>query len=64
MLPPGVNSSLRDKIPKAKASTYKQCGLKATVIVGQKIENTSWNKEAVLARASALEDFVREEWAD
>lgn len=64
MLPPGVNSSLRDKRPEDKAATYRSCGLKATARVGQAIEEGQrWNKAAVEARAKQIEAFVREEWA-
>lgn len=65
MLPPGVNSSLRDKPPKDKAGIYKDCGLKATISVGNAIEHSAvWNEKAVLARAADIEAFVREEWRD
>jgi hypothetical protein len=38
MLPPGVNSSLKDKSPAEKAATYKQCGLRGTMAVARVIE--------------------------
>jgi hypothetical protein len=65
MLPPNVNSSLKDRPPKSKAETYKQCGLKATIAVGNAIESgTVWNEKAVQARTDEIADFVRKEWAD
>jgi hypothetical protein len=64
MLPPGVNSSLKDKPPKEKTATYKQCGLRGTMAVANMIEAGAWNKASVLARAAEIEAFVREEWAD
>lgn len=64
MLPPGVNSSLKDKPPKEKAATYKQCGLRGTVAVGDMIQAGAWSEKVVLQRASDIEKFIREEWAD
>ena len=64
MLPPSVNSSLKDKPPKDKAATYKQCGLRGTLAVGDLIEAGTWSEKAVLKRASAIEAFIRKEWAD
>lgn len=63
MLPPNVNSALKDKPPAKKASTYRSCGLKATARVGEAIEKgLSWDKSAVLDRAAQIEAFVRAEW--
>lgn len=65
MLPPNVNSSLKDKPPRAKAETYKGCGLKATIAVGHTIEKaTKWNEKAVSERTKRIVAFVRKEWAD
>ena len=65
MLPPNVNSSLKDKPPEKKAAKYIECGLQATMMVGRQIEEgLKWNKQAVLDRAADIEAFVREEWAD
>ena len=65
MLPPGVNSSLKDKPPKDKASRYVECGMNATMAVGREIEGgLKWNKEAVQDRAGKIEAFVRAEWGD
>ena len=65
MLPPGVNSSLKDKPPKKKAGRYMECGLKETVAVGRHIsEHRTWTKSDVKDRAARIEAFVRREWAD
>lgn len=65
MLPPNVNSSLKDKPPKDKASRYLECGMQATMAVGRVIqEGTKWNKDAVQERAANIEAFVRAEWGD
>jgi hypothetical protein len=64
MLPPGVNSSLRDKPPLTKAATYQECGIKGTAAVGNTVKKKrGWNKTSVLERAKTIEKFVREEWA-
>ena len=65
MLPPGMNSSLKDKAPEEKAAKYVECGLLATMEVGRDIVGgLKWNREAVSDRAAAIEDFVRKEWCD
>ncbi len=65
MLQPGVNSSLKDKPPSQKASTYVACGLRATAAVGNQLSGgLVWDEAAVLARAAEIEKFVRQEWAD
>jgi len=64
MLPPNVNSSLKDKPPKQKAARYLECGLQATMAVGRNIEDgLVWDRAAVLQRAADIEKFVRKEWA-
>ena len=63
MLPPGVNSSLKDKPPKQKAEKYKNVGLRATADVGNIIEaGTGWDKKAIFARAKIIESFALSEW--
>lgn len=65
MLPPNVNSSLKDKPPEAKAQRYVECGMQATMEVGRSIvDGVRWNKDAVRARAARIEEFVRVEWGD
>lgn len=65
MLPPNVNSSLKDKPPREKAKRYIECGMQATMAVGRAIESgVKWNKDAVLERAKKIEEFVRKEWGD
>ena len=65
MLPPRVNSSLQDKPPVEKAGTYRSCGLTATRIVGEALQDgVVWDEAAVDARTAKIEAFIREEWAD
>ena len=65
MLPPKINSSLQDRPPIEKAGTYLSCGLMATRIVGQALENgVVWDEIAVSDRTARIEAFIRKEWAD
>jgi hypothetical protein len=65
MLPPGVNSSLKDKPPKSKAKRYTESGLEITMAVGRQIiQDGTWNKLAVRARGEAIGEFIRNEWAE
>lgn len=65
MLPPGVNSSLKDKPPHEKAAKYVECGLQATMQVGREIQDgLKWGEQAVLDRMVRIEAFARKEWAD
>ena len=65
MLPPKVNSSLQDRPPIEKAAVYRACGLIATRAVGEAIEGgKAWDEGAIRERASRIEAFVRQEWAD
>ena len=63
MLPPGVNSSLKDKAPAKKADKYVECGLKETATVGKAIQGRSgWTEQDVHQRAERLQEFIRQEW--
>lgn len=65
MLPPGVNSSLKDKPPTQKAKRYSECGLEITMSVGRQIaEQGKWTKADVKRRNAEIGEFVRSEWAD
>ena len=64
MLAPGINSSLKDRPPKEKASVYVQSGLRGTIEVGLGIEKKKWDKAAVLLRADDIQKFIQKEWAD
>jgi Protein of unknown function (DUF1524) len=49
MLPPGVNSKLKDLDPAKKAEAYKTCGLLASIEVAKLIGKHRWDKAAVEA---------------
>lgn len=65
MLPPGVNSMLQDSPPSAKSKTYKDCGLRGTVEVAGVVDraNGVWDTKQITDRATALQAFIRSEWA-
>jgi hypothetical protein len=64
MLPPGVNSSLKDNAPKYKSTRYRQAGLRVTAAVGEIIARKGWNKRLILERAALIGKFIKKEWAD
>lgn len=64
MLPPGVNSSLKDNAPKDKVAKYKETGLRATAAVGDIIARKGWTRKLILERATLIGKFIRKEWAD
>lgn len=64
LLPPGVNSSLKDKPPAQKAKRYTECGLEITMSVGREIiERGKWVKADVKRRNAELGEFIKSEWA-
>ena len=64
MLPPGVNSSLKDNAPKDKVAKYKETGLRATAAVGEVIARKGWSRKLILERAALIGKFIKKEWAD
>jgi hypothetical protein len=64
MLPPKVNSSLQDKEPKEKASTYNTCGLMVTAEVGRFVKAAKWDRIAVEKRERRLLRWASSEWQD
>ncbi len=65
MLPPGINSSLKDCPPADKDQTYISCGLRGTVEVGLTINKQGkWTEAMIKARTRKIENFIRSEWGD
>lgn len=64
MLPPGINSSLRDKDPKDKARIYQTSGLLSAVGVAKLIKSGGWDRRAVDARTAGILEWVRRQWND
>jgi len=64
MLPPGVNSKLKDADPLVKAETYKSCGLLSSIEVSKRIKKAKWDKARVEERAEQLLAWARVQWKD
>lgn len=64
MLPPGVNSKLKDSDPRMKAKTYETCGLLDAVQVGRVINHGKWSRLAVERRERKLIKWAINEWGD
>jgi len=64
MLPPRVNSTLQDKLPKDKAATYQSSGLKLAREVAELVTATKWNREAIAKREEHLIKWASSEWKD
>jgi len=64
LLPPGINSSLKDKPPIEKSAKYIEVGIKGTIKVGEKIQSDGWSKKHALERADSIKKFIFEEWGD
>jgi hypothetical protein len=64
MLPPGINSKLKDGNPKDKADTYDSCGLRLAGEVGKTIKTDKWDRAAVEHREEKLIRWAVKEWDD
>ena len=64
MLPPKLNSKLRDKKPKDKATAYRRTGLMIAIEVADLIESRGWKASVIDEREEALLEWAATEWAD
>jgi hypothetical protein len=65
LLPPKLNSQLRDLAPKDKVERYRKTGLLIAGEVADMIEsNKKWNGKVVAAREDNLLEWALTEWAD
>jgi hypothetical protein len=62
MLPPGINSKLRDLLPNQKADTYAKQGLLQAIEVSKLIAKSKWNREAAQKRERRLIRWATQEW--
>ena len=62
LLPPNLNSKLRDKPPKEKREAYRQTGL----LIAEKVASVSrrWSRKTVKERESEILKWAAVEWAD
>lgn len=63
ILPPGMNSSLKDKPPAEKVTAYESSGIRSTRDVAVTIREEGWSFQKVKARAEEILGFIRREWA-
>ena len=63
ILPPGVNSSLKDKPPAEKIEAYEASGIRSARDVAVTIREEGWTFQKVKARAEDILEFIRREWA-
>lgn len=64
LLPPGLNSKLQAKRPKAKTQDYRRTGLLIAEEVADEIETTGWGRKAIGQRENDLLEWAESEWAD
>ena len=64
MLPPGLNSKLKDNDPTVKAKDYESCGLLQAIEVARLIKKGKWDRSAVEAREKRLIKWAATEWPD
>ncbi len=64
MLPPGINSKLKDKDPSIKAETYRTSGLLSSIDVANRIKKAKWDRGAVEKRAQQIIAWARGQWKD
>lgn len=66
LLPPGVNSRLKDNDPRAKAKTYESCGLLAATEIAKMLKRNKgkWSRAIVERRERGLIRWASKEWAD
>lgn len=62
MLPPGVNSKLRDLSPSQKAETYAKQGLLQAIEVSKLIAKRKWNRATAQKREKRLIRWATKEW--
>jgi hypothetical protein len=62
MLPPGVNSKLKDLLPSQKPDTYAKQGLLQAIEVSKLIGKRKWNREAAQKRERRLIRWATKEW--
>jgi hypothetical protein len=62
ILPPRLNSTLRDRIPKDKADAYDKTGLLVTRELVPKLSN--WSEKNIAEREEKLIEWAKTEWAD
>jgi hypothetical protein len=63
LLPPGLNSKLRDRNPVDKIEEYRATGLYTVADVAKTIEGTGWGLAQIEQREQKILEWVRQVWA-
>ena len=64
LLPPGLNSQLKDKPPQEKVEAYTKTGLLIAQEVTEVVSTSGWSLETIMHRETHLLDWAIREWAD
>lgn len=64
LLPPKLNSKLKDDPTRKKSLAYRQTGLLIASEVADLIDSGTWNSKSIEARERALLEWAASEWAD
>jgi hypothetical protein len=64
LLPPKLNSKLKDRNPNEKVESYRQTGLLIAGAVAQTIDADGWKPNVIAAREEELLSWAASEWAD
>jgi hypothetical protein len=64
LLPPNINSQLRDKDPKAKAQAYRNTRLLIAEEVANTIVANGWDDEDIAGRSYEIAEWVNETFTD
>ena len=64
LLPPKLNSKLRNNRPKEKVDAYRKTGLLIAGQVADMMEMDGWTANTIEAREQAILEWAKSEWAD
>ena len=64
LLPPGLNSKLRDKSAHEKADDYVRTGLLIAQEIAKTVRESDWNFTNMKERETRLLEWAKQEWAN
>ena len=62
LLPPGLNSELKDRDPKDKVEAYRKTGLLTAIEVADAMKS-GWSRKEIIDREERLLDWIKKTWA-
>ena len=62
LLPPGLNSALRDREPRAKVNGYRNTGFHIVAEVAQTVERDGWGIEQIERREQKILNWIRSDF--